>query len=104
VSTARPRRDRAPRPPRTTIAAARPGAVEVRLVGLPDVMDVLMASLAGHYGDAWQPRERKPSLYAEGHVRQYGTLIIPAGDSPAGPLIPPESAQQEAGRKDTARP
>ena len=62
----------------------RPGAVNVRLVCPPDVMAAAMASLSGFYGDAWQPSTRKPSRDSDGHVLQYGTLIVPV-PVPGGP-------------------
>jgi len=55
----------------------RPAAVSVRLVCPPDVMDAALASLAGLYGDAWQPSTRKPSRHGDGGLLQYGTLIVP---------------------------
>jgi hypothetical protein len=55
----------------------QPGAVNVRLVCPPDVMAAALASLSDLYGDAWQPSTRKPSRNADGHVLQYGTLIVP---------------------------
>lgn len=55
----------------------RPGAVSVRLVCPPDVMAAALASLSDFYGDAWQPSARKPSRSSDGHLLQYGTLIVP---------------------------
>ncbi len=69
----------------------RPGAVSVRLVCPPDVMAAALASLSDFYGDAWQPSARKPSRNADGHVLQYGTLIVPV------PTVP-GSAEREAGQ------
>ena len=55
----------------------RPGAVNVRLVCPPDVMAAALASLSDFHGDAWQPSARKPSRSSDGHLLQYGTLIVP---------------------------
>ncbi len=40
-------------------------------------MAAAMASLSDFYGTAWQPSARKPSRNSDGHVLQYGTLIVP---------------------------
>lgn len=55
----------------------RPGAVNVRLVCPPEVMDAALASLAGFYGDAWKPGARAPGRSSDGHLMQTGTLIVP---------------------------
>ncbi len=97
MSEARSRRGRSPAR-RQAAADSRPGAAEVRLVCPPDVMEAVLASLAANYGDAWQPGASKPSRYDGGQVLQRGILIVPVPEAEA---IPPESPQQEAGRRDT---
>jgi len=54
-----------------------PGAVNVRLVCAPDVIDAALASLADCYGDAWQPSTREPARSSDGHLMKTGTLIVP---------------------------
>jgi hypothetical protein len=54
----------------------RPGAVNVRLVALPEVMAAALASLTDFYGDAWQPSRREPARSSDGHLLLTGTLIV----------------------------
>ncbi len=60
-----------------TPGSYRPGAVNVRLVCPPDVMAAALASLTGFYGDAWQTSAREPAPSSDGHLLQFGTLIVP---------------------------
>lgn len=58
----------------------RPGIVQVRLVGPPEVLDVAGEYLAEELGDSWQPSTRKPGRHAGGDHLQYGTLIVALPD------------------------
>lgn len=55
----------------------RPGIVSIRLICLPDALAAALESLSGFYGEAWQPSTCKQSRNADGHLLQYGTLIVP---------------------------
>jgi hypothetical protein len=55
----------------------KPGVVQVRLIGPPDVIDAALTLLSDLLGDAWQPSTRKPGRHSGGDHLQYGTLIVP---------------------------
>jgi hypothetical protein len=55
----------------------RPGVIQVRLIGQPDVITAASAHLADLHGDAWTPSTRKPGRHEGGDVLLYGTLIVP---------------------------
>jgi hypothetical protein len=55
----------------------KPGVVQVRLIGPPEVVTVAGAHLAELHGDAWRPSTRKPSRYDGADLVLHGTLIVP---------------------------
>ncbi|MEV4212517.1 hypothetical protein [Micromonospora sp. NPDC049662] len=68
-----------------TAGSFRPGAVNVRLVCPPEVMDAALASLADFYGDAWKPSTREPAPSSDGHLMRTGTLIVPVPGAASRP-------------------
>jgi hypothetical protein len=59
----------------------QPAAVQVRLIGPPDVIDAALTLLGDLAGRAWQPSTRKPARSSSEHI-QYATLIVPVPRSP----------------------
>lgn len=52
-------------------------SVNVRLIALPDAMDLVLASLTDRYGPGWQLATEQPRTLSRGQIIRHGTLTIP---------------------------